>query len=61
MPDSWPTDSQAEVLYPGQIPVSQLRGIYVRDEEHADTVSSWFPIFPEVQRVPVEHKPEVYR
>jgi len=42
-------------------PVSQLRGIYVRDEEHADTVSSWFPIFPEVQRVPVEHKPEVYR
>ena len=60
-PDAWPTDPQAEVLYPGQIPVSQLRAVYVRDEEHADTVSSWFSIFPGVTRIPVKHKPEVFR
>lgn len=61
MPEAWPTDPQAEVLYPGQIPVSQLRAVYVREEEHADTVSSWFPFFPAVRRVPVEYKPEVFR
>lgn len=61
MPDAWTTDPQAEVLYPGQIPVSQLRAVYVREAEHADTVSSWFSIFSGVPRVPVQHRPEVFQ
>ena len=60
MPDAWTTDPQAEVLYPGQVPIELLRAIYVREEEHADTVRSWFPIF-ELQPVPVEYRPEVFQ
>lgn len=61
MPDSWTTDPQAEVLYPGQVPVAWLRAVYVREDEHADTVGGWFQFFPAVPRVPVEHRPEVFR
>ena len=61
MPAAWPTDPQAEVLYPGQVPVDRLRAIYVREVEHADTVRGWFPFFPHVPAVPVEHRPEVFR
>jgi hypothetical protein len=60
MPDAWTTDPQAEVLYPGQVPIELLRAIYVREEEHADTVRSWFPIF-QVLPVPVEYRPEVFQ
>jgi hypothetical protein len=60
MPDAWPTDPQAEVLYPGQVPVDKVRTIYVREEEHADTVRSWFPLLAK-PAVPVIYRPEVFR
>jgi hypothetical protein len=61
MPDSWTTDPQAEVLYPGRVPIAKLTAIYVPEEEHADHVRTWFPFYPEVPRVPVLVKPEVFR
>lgn len=60
MPKAWTTDSQAEVLYPGQVSVDRLRAVYVRQEEHADTVRGWLAIFPQVSRVPVECRSEVF-
>ena len=60
MPDAWTTDPQAEVLYPRQVPIQLLRAVYVRVEEHADTVRSWFPIF-DVPRVPVVFRPKVFQ
>jgi ssDNA thymidine ADP-ribosyltransferase, DarT len=59
-PDAWTTDPQAEVLYPGEVPVSRLRAVYVRYEEHADSARAWLTLFPNVPSVPVEHKPEVF-
>ncbi|MBK0868313.1 DUF4433 domain-containing protein [Saccharopolyspora sp. HNM0986] len=60
MPTSFPTDPQAEVLYPKQVPLDYLRRIYVREPEHIDWVNSLFPLL-QVSRVPVEHKPEVFQ
>lgn len=61
MPDAWTTDLQAEVLYPMRVPLRHLRAIYIYEEEHADTIRSWYPFYPTVPRVPVVHKPEVFR
>jgi hypothetical protein len=61
VPDEWTTDPQAEVLYPQQVPIHYLRRIYVHEPENADTVRSWLPIFQHVPRVPVLHRPEVFR
>jgi hypothetical protein len=61
MPDRFPTDKQAEVLYPGRVPLQMLRAIYVREEERADTVAGWLGCFPQAPRVPVVHRPEVFR
>lgn len=61
MPDAWTTDPQAEVLYPQKVPIEYLRAIYVRQPDHADTVRSWFRIFPDVPQVPVIYQPEVFR
>ncbi|GAA4593756.1 hypothetical protein GCM10023194_58840 [Planotetraspora phitsanulokensis] len=61
MPASWTTDPQAEVLYPQQVPIGTLRAIYVREEEHIDTIRGWFPLFPKISPVPVEYKPEVFQ
>lgn len=60
MPKAWTTDPQAEVLYPGEVPVSKLRAIYVREPEHADAVRAMLAIFQQELRVPVECKPEVF-
>lgn len=38
LPRSFPTCSQAEVLYPGELSVKYLRRVYVRDEEDHDEV-----------------------
>jgi hypothetical protein len=59
-PASWTTDVQAEVLYPGELSLDRLQAIYVREEEHVDTVRGWFAVWP-AARVPVQHKPEVFR
>jgi hypothetical protein len=42
------------------VPIELLRAVYVREEEHADTVRSWFPIFG-VPPVPVEYRPGVFQ
>ena len=60
MPEAWTTDPQAEVLYPGEVPVSMLRAIYVREPEHADAVRAMLAICQQELRVPVQHKPEVF-
>lgn len=59
MPDAWTTDPQAEVLYPGEVPVSKLRAIYVLEGEHADAVRAMISFFP-APPVPVLHKPGVF-
>jgi len=40
-PENLPTDTQAEVLYPGELPLSLLQTIYVRTEEHRRLVLAW--------------------
>jgi hypothetical protein len=59
-PANLPTDPQAEVLFPGRVPLSWLRAIYVPDEENIDYVNSLFPTFGVSPRVPVKCKPEVF-
>ncbi|KPF79875.1 hypothetical protein IP88_01160 [alpha proteobacterium AAP81b] len=40
-----PTCEQAEVLYPASISTEFLRRVYVREEEHQDTVAGWLEEF----------------
>lgn len=61
MPDAWTTDPQAEVLYPERVPLRLLRAVYLREPEHVDHVAGWLPIFPDVPRVPIVPKPEVFQ
>lgn len=61
MPLEWTTDPQAEVLYPGELSISKLTAIYVRDGENVDHVHGLFAIFPQVPRVPVTVRPEVFQ
>jgi hypothetical protein len=37
-PSSWPTDPQAEVLYPGRLSTKYLRTVYVVSDAHRDVV-----------------------
>jgi hypothetical protein len=50
-PDSEPTCIQAEVLYPQEVSTEYLRRIYVREEEHRDSVHG---IFGALSLTPVE-------
>ena len=55
---SWPTDRQAEVLYPGELSCDHLRRVDVQYAEADDTIHgalSWLD-----QKVPVRHAPEVF-
>jgi hypothetical protein len=40
MPDSYPTDEQAEVLYPEAVATEFLRGVYVATPAHADIIGA---------------------
>ena len=60
MPAYWTTDIQAEVLYPGDLPVKFLRAAYVAQEDHIDQVKTWLDVFPDTPAVPVTCKPEVF-
>ena len=40
-----PTCEQAEVLYPGAVPATYLRRLYVREEDHHDLASGWLAEF----------------
>lgn len=55
------TDSQAEVLYPGEISLDHLKAIYVPGEDHLDEIEGWVATFPDVPQVPVEHRPDVFQ
>lgn len=59
-PDNQPTDPQAEVLYPHQLSLVHLTGIYVPQEDLIDEVMTWQAFFPPFQSVPVEYRPEVF-
>jgi len=50
-PDCEPTCRQAEVLYPQEVSTAYLRRIYVREEEHRDSVHG---IFGALSLAPVE-------
>jgi hypothetical protein len=58
--DSWPTDPQAEILYPQSLSLDRLQAIYVPRVEYVAEVQSLFGVFPDYQ-VPVLHEPGVFR
>lgn len=58
---SWPTDRQAEVLYPGEVPCKFLRRIDVQKEETIDTIAGILGGLGFKQEIPVQHSPEVFR
>ncbi|WP_168210021.1 DarT ssDNA thymidine ADP-ribosyltransferase family protein [Oerskovia sp. KBS0722] len=59
-PLSQPTDPTAEVLYPGGVPLTFLRGIYVFEEEHLDQVAGWVELFPTAPHVEIACRPDVF-
>ena len=54
----WPTDRQAEVLYPGEVPCRYLRRIDVQQADVIDTVCGALGVLG--LSVPVRHAPEVF-
>lgn len=59
-PTDQPTHHQAEVLYPGRLPLEFLRAVYVPKPEHMDEIEAWLGAFSSVPRVPVVSRPEVF-
>ena len=57
-PSDWPTDRQAEVLYPVELPCGYLRRIDVQREEVTETIHSMLAALG--LNVPVRHAPEVF-
>lgn len=55
---AWPTDRQAEVLYPGELSLSYLQRIDVQMVESQDTIHGNLKVFD--IDVPVRHAPEVF-
>lgn len=60
MPDALTTDPQAEVLYPDRVPIQRIHAVYVREEQHADIVRSWFDVL-HVPALPVLHRPDIFQ
>lgn len=67
MPDSWTTHVQAEVLYPGDVPASFVRRVYVVSDDHADLVASQYDILLRGGRaseprpeLPIDVRPELF-
>jgi hypothetical protein len=60
-PTNFTTDPQAEVLYPGEVPLRFLQRVYVREADSIDDIKGWCSIFRCVPPVPVEHRPEVFQ
>ncbi len=56
-PASWPTDRQAEVLYPGPLSIDFLRTIYVLGDAHHDVIATNAEIYG--RHVAVEVRPGV--
>ena len=56
--DSWPTDRQAEVLYPGQVSCAHLQRIDVQLEQALETIHGAMGALD--ASVPIRHAPEVF-
>ena len=54
----WPTDRQAEVLYPGEVPCRYLRRIDVQQPDVIDTICGTLGVLG--MSIPVRHAPEVF-
>jgi hypothetical protein len=59
-PRHWTTNEQAEVLYPGELPLTYLRAVYVADPEHIDDANTWIRGFSTVPTVSVNHRAEIF-
>ncbi|MGC5288984.1 DarT ssDNA thymidine ADP-ribosyltransferase family protein [Micromonospora sp. DT231] len=60
---NWPTDRQAEVLYPRPLGLDSLRTLYVRDGEHVDEIHGMIAGIPDaanLDRIKIECRPEVF-
>ena len=57
--DSWPTDRQAEVLYPGEVSCDHLQRIDVQLEEALETIHGAMGALDAT--IPVRHAPEVFQ
>ena len=57
--ESWTTDRQAEVLYPGELSIEHLQRIDVQTEEGLDIVNGLKDVLS--VNVPIHHAPEVFR
>lgn len=57
-PTAWPTDRQAEILYPGELSLSYLLRIEVQQEQSLETLDGALPEFD--VDVPIGHAPEVF-
>lgn len=58
MMSDWPTDRQAEVLYPGEVPCSWLRRVDVQLAKTKDTICGALAVLK--RDVSVRHTPEVF-
>ena len=56
--DAWPTDRQAEVLYPGELSCANLQRIDVQKEESVDTIHGILSAHG--KEISVRHAPEVF-
>jgi hypothetical protein len=59
-PCNQPTDIQAEVLYPGSIPMTYVQRIYVTEAEHRRHIRAWCSAF-DITEPSIEIRPEVFR
>ncbi|PPF20858.1 DarT ssDNA thymidine ADP-ribosyltransferase family protein [Rathayibacter sp. AY1A7] len=60
VPINRPTHEQAEVLYPGRVPLADLQAVYVPEEDHIDDVRGFMTSINGVPNVPVAARPEVF-
>ena len=57
-PSAWPTDRQAEVLYPSELSLAHLQRIDVQQEQSLEHLDGALPEFD--IDVPIRHAPEVF-
>jgi hypothetical protein len=60
-PEFFTTDPQAEVLYPGKVPLDYLRAIYVKSGDNIDEIHSFFAALNLKLDVEVTISPEVFQ
>lgn len=58
-PRNLPTDLQAEVLYPGEVPLGFLSAIYVPEEQHRRLVLAWCEVLGQDEPT-VEVRPDLF-